>query len=70
MWSKFIAIVEIWIGLSFVINLISFIPVVGTAIGNVLSAIVGFVAMIPFYSIIIILLGTALFADGILRIKT
>ncbi len=70
MWSKFIAIVEIWIGLSFVITLIFYIPVVGNIIGGVLSSIMGFVAMIPFYGIIMMLLGTAIFVDGIIRLKT
>ena len=70
MWSKFIAIIEIWIGLSFVINIISYIPVIGSIMGNFLAAIVGFIAQIPFYGIIMMLLGTALFADGIMRVRT
>jgi len=69
MWSRFIAIIELWIGLSFVISLISYAPVAGEAIGGVLAAIVGFVSMIPFYGIIMMLLGTALFIDGIIRVR-
>lgn len=69
MWSKFIAIIEIWIGLSFVIGLISYIPIIGNIIGNFLGAIVGFIAQIPFYGIIMMLFGTAIFVDGIIRVK-
>lgn len=69
MWSKFIAIIEIWIGLSFVINIISYIPVAGEAISGVLAAIVGFIAQIPFYGIIMMLMGTAIFIDGAIRMR-
>ncbi len=70
MWSKFIAVLEIWIGLSFVISLVTYIPVIGSAIGNLLGSIVGFIAQIPFYGIIMMLFGTAIFVDGIMRIKS
>lgn len=70
MRSKFIAIVEIWVGLSFVISLIYYMHVIGNIIGGVLSSIMGFVAMMPFYGIIIMLLGTSIFVDGIIRLKT
>lgn len=69
MWRKFIAIIEIWIGLGFVISLISYIPVIGAAIGNILGTIVGFIAQIPFYGFIMMLFGTAIFADGIMRVR-
>ena len=70
MWHKIIAVIEIWVGLSFVIGLISYIPVIGAAIGNFLGAIVGFIAQIPFYGFIMMLFGTAIFADGIIKIRT
>ena len=68
MIQKIIAFIEVWIGLGFFIVLLGYIPVVGSAIGGVLGSIISLVAQIPFYSIIIALLGTILFVDGIMKL--
>ena len=60
MMQKVIAFIELWIGLGFFIILLGHIPVVGNTIAGVLSSIMGIVAQIPFYGIILALLGTVL----------
>ena len=69
MWHRFVAIIEIWIGISFFTNLVSYTPVVGVTIGGVLNAITGFISQMPFYGVIMMLLGTALLIDGIIRVR-
>ena len=59
---------ELWIGLSFLIILLAYIPVVGSSISGMLNTIVSMMAQIPFYSIIIAIFGTVLFFDGLIRL--
>lgn len=67
MMQKIIAFIEFWIGLSFFIILLGYTPVVGGSISGVLSSIISIIAQIPFYHIIIALLGTVLFFDGAIK---
>ena len=68
MIQKIIAFIELWIGLGFFIVLLGYVPVVGSVIGGILGSIISIVAQIPFYSIIIAVLGTILFFDGIIKL--
>ncbi len=68
MIQKIIAFIEVWIGLGFFIILLGYIPVVGSAIAGVLGSVISIVAQIPFYGIILALLGTVLFFDGIIKL--
>ncbi|KKR78396.1 MAG: hypothetical protein UU24_C0039G0009 [Candidatus Nomurabacteria bacterium GW2011_GWA2_40_9] len=68
MIQKIIASIEVWIGLGFFIVLLGYVPVVGSAVGGILGSIISIAAQIPFYSIIIAVLGTILFFDGIIKL--
>ena len=67
--NKIIACIEILVGFTYVVSLISYIPIVGSAIGRALSTIIGFAGYIPFYTLILAILGAILFIDGIIRFK-
>ena len=68
MMQKIIAFIELWIGFSFFIILLGYIPVVGGSISGVLGSIISIIAQIPFYQVIIALLGTVLFFDGAIKL--
>ncbi len=68
MIQKIIAFIELWMGFTFFIILLGYIPVVGASIGGVLSGIISVIAGIPYYSIIIALFGTVLFFDGAFKL--
>jgi len=67
MMQKIIAFIELWIGFSFFIILLGYIPVVGGSISGVLGSIISIIAQIPLYPVIIALLGTVLFFDGAIK---
>jgi len=68
MMQKIIAFIELWIGFSFFIILLGYIPVVGGSISGVLGSIISIIAQIPLYPVIIALLGTVLFFDGAIKL--
>jgi len=68
MLGKFMAFIELWIGLGFFIALLNFIPVVGSMIAGVLGSIVGIISQIPYYSVLVAVLGSILFFDGLRRL--
>ena len=65
MIEKFMAAIELWIGLGLFIALLNFIPVIGVVIAGVLGSIVGIISQIPYYSILMAVLGSILFFDGL-----
>ncbi|MBI2661126.1 hypothetical protein HYX09_02540 [Candidatus Woesearchaeota archaeon] len=64
MLQKFIAAVELWVGLVFLSAVLSAIPFIGQIVG----AIIGAVSGIPFYSYLLVLFGALLFYDGITKL--
>ena len=68
MIQKIIAFIELWIGLGFFVILLGYVPVIGSVVAGVLNSIMGIVAQIPFYGIILALLGTVLFVDGKIKL--
>lgn len=67
MMQKFIALIELWIGLGFFIALLAFIPVINIA-SDVLSGVIGAISKIPFYSGIMAIFGSILFFDGLMKL--
>ncbi len=68
MLGKFVAIIELWVGLGFLAALLGFIPVVGSVVAGVISSIVVAISQIPFYGIIMAVLGSILFIDGLMKL--
>jgi len=68
MMQKIIAFIELWIGFGSFAILLGYIPVVGSGISGILGSIISIIAQIPFYPIIIALLGTILFFDGTIKL--
>ena len=64
MFKKIFAVIEVIVGLGFFLSLISLLPLVGF-VGDFLGSLL---YKIPFYTMILILLGTVLFVDGFLRL--
>lgn len=67
-FQKIIAFIELWIGFGFFVIFLGFIPVIGNALGGALSSILAIVNQIPYYPVIIALLGTILFFDGLIKL--
>ncbi len=67
-FQKIIAFIELWIGLGFFIVFLGFIPVIGNVLGGILNGILSIINQIPYYPIIIALLGTILFFDGLIKL--
>ena len=68
MIEKIIAFIEVLVGLTFFIGLLSFIPIIGSVIGGILGKLLGLLNQIPYYSIILSLFGTVLFFDGLIKL--
>ena len=66
-YHKFIAFIEFWIGLAFLIILLNYIPVLNI-IGGFVGKLLGFLNIIPYYQVVVAILGTVLFLDGLFKL--
>ena len=66
-YHKFIVFIEFWIGLAFLIILLNYIPVLNI-IGGFVGKLLGFLNIIPYYQVVVAILGTVLFLDGLFKL--
>lgn len=68
MLGKFMAFIELWIGLGFFVALLNLIPVIGEGVAKVFGSIMGVIGLIPLYSVLVAVLGSILFFDGLRKL--